>query len=131
VLLMVFAHGMRHALPAGSVAPLLLMVAGGAMIALAAPTDPTYGGGPRTPAGYLHDAAYVTLALSLLPAQLILARDFGRDPRWRRFGPLTIGAVALIGPAFALKGISFYLLLIAVVIWFLLVALRLGQLARR
>jgi hypothetical protein len=120
ILLIVFAKGLRHALRsnrAGRFAALLLVFAGAAMIALSAPTDPTFGGGSPTVFGRTHDLAFVVLGLTFWPALLMLAWGFRRDPQWSAYAPFTILVAALVGPAFLLKGLMFYGLLFGVIAW--------------
>ena len=127
-----FAYGLLRALPddrASRIGCLLLALAGGAMVALSSPTDPTYGGGPTTVAGITHDAAFVALGLTFWPALLVLARSFRRDPRWSGYAAFTLVVAAVVGPAFALKGLAFYGLLVGVVCWFEVIAARLWRLA--
>lgn len=133
VLLLIFARGLaRHlrANRAGRVGAWLLQLAGLAMVALSSPTDPTFGPGPATVTGRIHDGAYVVLALSVSLAMVSLARGFRADPRWAGYPWLTLAVVLLVGPAFILKGFLFYGLLLAVIIWFEALALRLWQLER-
>jgi hypothetical protein len=105
--------------------PALLAAAGVAMALLASPTDPTLAGGPRTPAGLLHDAAFVLLGLTLLPALLLLGLRFRRSPGWRGHAAYTWLTVALAVPTFVLKGAAFYLFLGAALAWFVVTAARL------
>jgi hypothetical protein len=132
LLLMAFAEGLRRALGcnwAGRSGALLLVLAGAAMIALSAPTDPTFGGGPATTPGRIHDLAFAALGLTYWPALLILAWGFRRDPQWQAYAPFTVLVSALVGPAFLLKGLLFYGLLLGVIVWCEAVALRLWRLA--
>ncbi len=132
LLLVVFAQGLRRALDAGRLGragALLLALAGGAMFGLCAPTDPTFGGGAPTLAGRLHDLAFVVLGLTLWPALLALAIAFRRDRRWAAYAPFTWVVAALVGPAFVLKGLMFYGLLLGVILWFEVIAARLWRLA--
>jgi Protein of unknown function (DUF998) len=131
MMLVIFARGLgRQIGGAGRAGARLLLVAGLAMVALSSPADQTYGPGPATLAGRIHDAAYVVLALCISAAMLLLARAFRADRRWAGYEWLTLAVVALVGPAFILKGYLFYGLLLAVIIWFEALALRLWQLER-
>lgn len=129
LLLIGFGLGLRQALRAGRAGALLLALAGVAMLGLSAPTDPTFGSGGPTFAGRLHDLSFVALGLTLWPALLVLAIGFRRDPRWASYSTFTWVVAALVGPAFVLKGLMFYGLLLAVILWFEVIAVRLGRLA--
>ena len=132
LLLLAFAQGLRRALrsePAGRFGALLLAFAGGALVALSAPTDPTFGGGPPTIPGRVHDLAFAVLGLTFWPALLALAWGFRRHPRWRAYAPFTALVALLVGPAFLLKGLMFYGLLLGAIVWCEAVALRLWRLA--
>ncbi len=108
-------------------APRLLFVAAVAMILLGFKTDPTYRTTPHTTHGLIHDGAFVLLGLTLLPAMFLLARRFQQDPVWQPYARYTLITVLVIAPAFALKGIAFYLFLVGVLLWFEIIALRLWQ----
>ncbi|MCU0493033.1 MAG: DUF998 domain-containing protein [Chloroflexaceae bacterium] len=129
-LLPIFAAGLARSLTprrASVVGPLLLGVAGVAMLLLAFKADPTNIPTPRTLAGAIHDGAFVLLGLSLLPGLLVLGLHFRHDPRWRRHARYTLATVALALPAFLLRGAAFYLFLLLVLAWFVATALRLGK----
>jgi hypothetical protein len=111
-------------------APLLLLAAAVAMMLLGFKTYPTYRTTPHTIPGLLHDAAFVLLGLTLLPAQFLLARCFQERPAWRPYARYTYITVFTIAPAFALKGIAFYLFLVGVLTWFEIIALHLWTLVR-
>lgn len=124
ILLFGFAHGLGQHLPgrAGQVAHWGLWGAGCALLALMAPTDPTFRTTPATLAGRVHDAAFVALGLSLFPALIATGfamRAWPNGQRWALYTWLTVG---LALPAFALKGAAFYVFLLAVSGWFLNVA---------
>jgi hypothetical protein len=134
LLLIVFAEGLWHALGstrAGRSGALLLVLAGAAMIGLSAPTDPTFGGGPPTMLGRIHDLAFVALGLTFWPALLILAWGFRRHAQWRAYAPLTVLVSIFVGPAFLLKGLLFYGLLVAVIAWYEAIALHLWHCASK
>lgn len=105
--------------------PALLAASGIALALLAAPTDPTLAGGPRTAPGLLHDAAFVLLGLTLLPAMALLGLRFWRTPGWRGHAIYTWLTIALAAPTFVLKGAAFYLFLAAALTWFVVTAARL------
>lgn len=125
-LLMLFAFGLWQLFPK-SIGPGLLLVAGIAVMALSSLTDPTYRSTPATLHGQLHDAAYILLGLGLLPGLFVMARTFGRSPGWRAQAWLTWGVLALTVPTFAIKGITFYVFLVAVLAWYQLIARRIWQ----
>lgn len=131
VMLIGFALGLHRSI-AGQpkVGPLLLAVSGAALALLAFKTDPTYRSTPTTLAGRIHDSAFVLLGLSLLPAMLSLSQAFRRDARWRGYTLYTLLTLALIAPAFVLKGAAFYLFLIGIMLWFEMVAIRLWRIGR-
>jgi hypothetical protein len=133
LLLIAFAEGLRRALyftRAGRFGALLLVFAGGAMIALSAPTDPTFGAGPPTVYGRIHDLAFVVLGLTFWPALLMLAWGFRHHPQWSAYAPFTVLVSALVGPAFLLKGLIFYGLLLGVIVWCEVIALHLWRCAQ-
>ncbi len=133
LLLACFAVGLHWQLTNAdklSWAPRLLFVAAVAMMLLGFKTDPTYRTTPHTVHGLIHDAAFVLLGLTLLPALFLLALRFQRDPVWQPYARYTLITVLVIAPAFALKGIAFYLFLAGVLLWFEIIAVRLWQLTR-
>ncbi len=127
LMMALFALGLHADLPpvpvstAGSA---LLALAGLALMGLAFTTDPTIRSTPATWHGRLHDASFVILGLSLLPAMLVLGYAFRLDPRWRKVSTYTWLTVALAFPTFWLKGAFFYLFLLVVLTWSEVVALR-------
>jgi hypothetical protein len=132
-LLVVFAIGLRRALQrtsASRTGTLLLAFAGGAMALLALNVDPTYRDTPATWHGIAHDLAYVLLGITFLPALLLLAAHFRREGRWRGHALYTLLTVLFVGPAFALKGVMFYLFLIGALSWIEVTAVRLWRTAR-
>lgn len=132
LLLIGFAAGMAQSLGAGlRLGPGLLMLAGLAMLLLAFKTDPTFVPTPRTLGGLIHDLAFGLLGLSLLPALFALADHFRRDAYWRGHAAYTLLTGLLVVPAFLLRGVGFYLFLLAVLLWFELTAIRLWRLAQR
>lgn len=113
----------------------LLALAGLALMGLAFTTDPTgvfpalRGSTPATWHGRLHDASFVLLGLTLLPAMLFLGRAFRSDPRWRGLAIYTWATAAFVIPAFILKGPAFYVFLAAVLLWSETLAWRLNQIS--
>jgi hypothetical protein len=118
-------HRTLRPTPRGGYGPALLGTAGVALALLAAPTDPTLAGGPRTWHGLLHDGAFVLLGLTLLPGMLLLGARMRHDPAWRGHTAYTWGTLLLAAPAFALKGAAFYLFLLAAMAWFIVTGIRL------
>lgn len=107
----------------------LLAVSGLALALLAFDTDPTLGEAHPTWHGRLHDGAFLVLGLTLLPALTLLglwmARDSRRHSRWRTHGFYTLFTALLATICFLLRGVAFYLFLIAVLCWFVATARRL------
>jgi len=103
----------------------MLASAGLAVAGLAFPTDPTIRLTPATWHGRLHDLSFVLLGFSLLPAMLLLGAAFRHNRRWRNLSSYSWLTVVLAIPAFILKGISFYIFLLAVLVWSETIALRL------
>ena len=119
-----FAYGLKLALDE-KLATSLLMIAGFAMMALIFTTDPTLGTITKTWHGRLHDAFFAVLGLTLMPGMLLLAGVFQRDERWKDLSIYTWITLALIIPTFWLKGVAFYVFLLAILTWSVIVALRL------
>jgi hypothetical protein len=92
--LMVFAVGLHRGVAArvrGSViGPVLLVVAGVALVLAAFKTDPSLSGGPQTWHGLIHGLAFLLLVLSLLLSFLFLWWRLRRDPLWRGYDLYTI-----------------------------------------
>jgi hypothetical protein len=112
--------------PVSTVGSTLLVLAGLALMGLAFTTDPTLRSTPATWHGRLHDASFVFLGLTLLPAMIALGRAFQLDPRWRGMAAYTWLTVALALPTFVLKGAAFYIFLLAVLAWSEVAAIRLA-----
>lgn len=134
-LLAFFALGLRRALQrsaASRAGTLLLLFAGGAMALLALNVDPTYRDTPATWNGIAHDLAYGLLGVTFLPALLLLAAHFRREPRWRGHALPTLLTVLLVAPAFVFKGLMFYVFLVGALGWIEATAIRLrGRLEAR
>jgi hypothetical protein len=130
-LMAVFALGLRRVLTGENArrATALFILAGLAMALLASPTDPTHRNTPATWHGVLHDAAFVMLGLALFAAMFLLGFVFRRDESWHGLSAYTWGMLALAAPAFFLKGLAFYAFLAGILIWSVIVALRLLNLA--
>jgi hypothetical membrane protein len=107
----------------------LLAISGLAVMGLAFTTDPTIRSTPATWHGRLHDASFILLGLTLLPSMLLLGLAFRRDARWKGLSLYTLITLALVFPSFWLKGIAFYIFLLAILAWMEVVAFRLAQFA--
>jgi hypothetical protein len=129
IAMIVFAAGLQRGLarPEQRGGPTLLTLAGVALVLLAFKTDPTLSRLPPTWHGRIHDAAFVLLGASLLPAMLLLARRFRHDPAWRGHATYTLATLLLAAPAFVLKGLAFYVFLVAMLLWIALTAARLWR----
>jgi MFS family permease len=103
----------------------LLALAGLAVCGLAFATDPTQRVTPATWHGRLHDLSFVLLGLTLVPSMLALGAAFRRDQPWRDLATYTFVSVALVLPAFWLKGAAFYAFLVVILSWSEVVAIRL------
>lgn len=128
-LLLVFATGLRHRLRDGwssRGACGLLILAGLCLMLLAFPIN-VDGARPRVLANTIHDLAFAVLGLTFLPALLLLTHAFRRDPRWQGHSGGTLLTALLVGPAFTVKGLAFYLFLGAVLVWLEVTALRLRK----
>jgi len=119
-----FAYGLKIALK-DKFATTLLMVAGFAMMALIFTTDPTIRSTPKTWHGILHDSFFAILGLTLMPGMLLLGRVFQKHEHWKSLALYTWITLALIVPTFWLKGVFFYVFLLAILTWSVVVAFRL------
>lgn len=128
LLIVVFAAGLRLSLPRLRLAAIsigLLTLSGIGMIGLISPTDRTLQTTPRTWHGILHDASFVVIGLTLMPAMVLLGFVFRRDRRWKNLAVYTWMTVALAIPTFWMKGFAFYIFLLAILVWCEVIALRL------
>jgi hypothetical protein len=123
-LMVFFAYGLKLALKDG-LATTLLMIAGFAMMALVFPSDPTIGRTEYTWHGFLHDAFFAVLGLTLMPGMLLLGRVFQKHPDWENLALYTWGSLVPVIPTFWLKGVAFYAFLFIILVWSEVVALRL------
>ena len=119
-----FAYGLRLALKE-RLATTLMMLAGFAMMGLVFTTDPTIGSTSRTWHGLLHDGFFVLLGLTLMPSMLVLGFVFRQKEQWKDLSIYTWSTVALAVPTFWLKGVAFYVFLLAILVWDEVIALRL------
>ena len=128
LLIIQFASGLRLSLPSirlASISIWLLVLAGVGMIGLISPTDRTLQTTPRTWHGILHDASFVVIGLTLMPAMILFGFVFGRDERWKNLAVYTWMTVALAVPTFWMKGFAFYIFLLAILVWCAVIAIRL------
>ncbi|MFT3891835.1 MAG: DUF998 domain-containing protein [Anaerolineales bacterium] len=132
LLIILFASGLRLSLSPSrlaSIATGLLIAAGLGLIGLISPTDKTLDKlihhMPATWHGRLHDASFVVIGLTLMPAMLLLGFVFLKEKRWRDLAVYTWVTVALAVPTFWMKGFAFYIFLFAMLVWCEVVALRL------
>ena len=119
-----FAYGLKLALQ-DKLATTLLMLAGFAMMALVFTSQPTIGRTSYTWNGFLHDAFFVVLGVTLMPGMLLLGRVFQENEQWKNLSLYTWATLALVIPTFWLKGVAFYVFLLAILTWSEVVALRL------
>lgn len=119
-----FAYGLKLALD-DKLATTLLMLAGFAMMGLVFTSQPTIGRTSYTWHGFLHDAFFVLLGATLMPGMLLLGGVFQKHEHWKNLALYTWGTLALVIPTFWLKGVAFYVFLLAILIWSEVVAFRL------
>jgi hypothetical protein len=119
-----FAYGLKLNLRDG-LATTLSMLAGIAMMGLVFTSQPTIGRTSYTWHGFLHDAFFVALGVTLMPGMLLLGRAFQKNESWKNLSLYTWGTLALIIPTFWLKGVAFYVFLLAILTWSEIVAFRL------
>jgi len=124
VLMAFFAYGLKLALN-DKLATTLLMIAGFAMLGLIFTTDQTLSSAPRTWHGLLHDSFFAFLGFTLMPGMLLLGRVFQRHAHWKNLSVYTWATLALIIPTFWLKGVAFYVFLLAILTWSVVIAFRL------
>jgi hypothetical protein len=130
LLLPIFALGLHRVLGASSVwrgGCGFLVLGGLAMMLLGFKIDPTYANTPRTIHGMVHDLAFGLLGLSFTLALVGLWRRFACQPRWQGHARYTLLTAMLVVPAFALKGLLFYLFLANTLAWIELTAIRLWR----
>jgi hypothetical protein len=133
--LMHFAVGLHRGVAArvrGSViGPMLLVVAGVALVLSAFKTDPSLSGGPQSWHGLIHGLAFLLLVLSLLLSFLLLWWRLRTDPLWRGYDLYTIITAVLYVVLFFLSASqwAFYLFLAVVLAWVEVMAIRLRYVA--
>ena len=119
-----FAYGLKLALQE-KFATTLLMLAGFAMMGLIFTTDPTIRSYPKTWHGTLHDSFFAVLGVTLMLGMFLLGWVFQQHEHWKNLSLYTWGTLALVVPTFWLKGLAFYVFLVAILIWGEVVAFRL------
>jgi uncharacterized protein DUF998 len=119
-----FAYGLKLALKE-KLATTPLMLAGFAMIGLIFTTDPTLFTTSRTWHGLLHDSFFALLGITLMPGMLLLGHVFRQNEQWKNLSVYTWATLALIIPTFWLKGLAFYIFLLAILMWSEVIAFRL------
>jgi len=127
ILIIIFASGLRLSLPAfhsALIAIWLLIAAGFGMIGLVSPTDKTIRTTPATWHGRLHDASFAVIGLTLMPAMLLLGFVFFKNGQ-KKLAIYTWITTALAIPTFWLKGLAFYIFLLAILTWCEVIALQL------
>lgn len=127
ILIIVFASGLRLSLPAfhsALIAIWLLIAAGFGMIGLISPTDKTIRTTPATWHGRLHDSSFAVIGLTLMPAMLLLGFVFFKNGQ-KNLAIYTWITTALAIPTFWLKGLAFYIFLLAILTWCEVIALQL------
>ena len=129
LMMILFASGLRLSLlqtQLSIISTVTLSLAGLALAGLAFTTDPTIRSTPATWHGRLHDLSFILLGLTLMPAMILLGFTFRKDDHWQNLSLYTWITVTLALPAFWLKGVAFYVFLLAVLIWSEVIALRLN-----
>jgi hypothetical protein len=119
-----FAYGLKLAIRE-KLATTLLMLAGFAMVGLIFTTDPTLFTISRTWHGLLHDSFFALLGITLMPGMLLLGRVFRQNEQWKNLSVYTWATLALVIPTFWLKGLAFYVFLLAILVWSEVIAFRL------
>lgn len=119
-----FAYGLKLAFN-DKFATTLLMIAGIAMMGLISVTDRTLSAAPRTWHGLLHDGFFALLGFTMMPGMLLLGRVFQKNENWKDLALYTWGTLAFVIPTFWLKGVAFYVFLLAILTWSVVIALRL------
>lgn len=120
LMLTLFASGLRLSLPHSRltlISTLILSLAGLALAGLAFTTDPTLRSTPATWHGQLHDLSFILLGVTLMPAMILMGFAFRKDDQWKSLSFYTWITVLLAFPAFWLKGASFYVFMLAVLVW--------------
>jgi hypothetical protein len=119
-----FAYGLKLAIKE-KLATTLLMLAGFAMMGLIFTTDPTLFTTSRTWHGLLHDSFFALLGITLMPGIFLIGRVFRQNEQWKNLSVYTWATLALVIPTFWLKGLAFYVFLLAILVWSEVIAFRL------
>jgi len=104
----------------GRVGPMLMIVAGLALVLCGFKTDPSLSTAPATLHGWIHVLAFCLLILALLPAPFFIWRRARRDPRWRYVGRFSavvgmLGALSFLAQFVApVSGVATFCAFIAV-----------------
>jgi uncharacterized protein DUF998 len=120
LMLTFFASGLRLSLPLSRltlISTLALSLAGLALAGLAFTTDPTIRSTPATWHGRLHDISFVLLGITLMPAMILLGFAFRGEDAWKSLSLYTWVTVAFALSTFWLKGVAFYIFMLAVLVW--------------
>jgi hypothetical protein len=141
VCLISFGFGLNRGVRASGrsswVGPVLVIVAGIAMVLLGFETEPSTSQPPQTVHGWIHALAFLLVALAMVAAFLVLWRRLMRDPLWLGYGPYTLISgvlcVTLLFFSFAdfpIPGqVAFYLFLAVMLVWIGVIAIRLRSIA--
>jgi hypothetical protein len=141
VCLISFGFGLNRGVRASGrsswVGPVLVIVAGIAMVLLGFETEPSTSQPPQTVHGWIHALAFLLVALAMVAAFLVLWRRLMRDPLWLGYGPYTLISgvlcVTLLFFSFAdfpIPGqVAFYLFLAVMLVWLGVIAIRLRSIA--
>ena len=130
LLLAFFALGLHLGATNGRGSPLgpaLLFTAGTAMALMGFETDPIRRIGPRSLHGLIHDAAFVIFVIAFLAALFSLWRRFEADPRWRGHARYTLATGILAVLLLLLPGVAYYLLILTLLAWIEVTAVRLWR----
>jgi len=131
LLLAFFALGLHLGVTNGRglppLGPALLFTAGVAMALMGFETDPIRRVGPRSPHGLIHDTAFVIFVLAFLAALYILWRRLREDVRGRGHARYTLATGILAAVLLLLPGVAYYLLLVTLLAWIEVTAIRLWR----
>jgi hypothetical protein len=119
------------------VGPMLVIIAGIAMVLLGFRADPRTSGLPQTWHGWIHALAFLIVALSMLVAFFVLWRRLKSDPLWPGYGLYTLisGILCVILLFMSLTDliipgqVAFYLFLVVMLAWIEVIAIRLRSIA--
>lgn len=124
IMMAFFAYGLKFALR-DKFATTFLVFSGFAMMGLVFTTDPTIRSYPKTWHGFLHDGFFAALGVTMMLGMLLLGRAFQEYDHWKNLSIYTWITLVLVIPTFWLKGLFFYIFLLAILIWCEVVAFRL------